>query len=230
MTAVSSVRAVSAAAAKCRRWCPEDRSFERKPLFKFTWRPAAEIRHRPATRSKNPIGQPFPSTAPVVTGVTVTTTSTSASATSTSTLRFSLPSFVVRSGFDGLTQHDFKVLEPPALIQCITQRVLGFAPLSVGRRRARASTALHPLSRHVQRTRIRATGDVPAPDPLQEGPVAYRACEKPDALAYGHTVSDRRSNCEVGTRGNAKLPASLPGLGREALEAATSPLATPLRP
>jgi hypothetical protein len=27
------------------------------------------------------------------------------------------------------------------------------------------------------------------------------------------TVSDRRSNCEAGTRGNARLPASLPGLG-----------------
>lgn len=51
----------------------------------------------PATRSKNPIGQPFSSTVPVVTGVTVTTTSTSASTTSTSTLRFSLPSFVVRA-------------------------------------------------------------------------------------------------------------------------------------
>ena len=50
----------------------------------------------PATRSRNPAGQPFSSTGPVaMTGVTVTTTSTSA--TSTSTLRFSLPSLVVRA-------------------------------------------------------------------------------------------------------------------------------------
>jgi hypothetical protein len=53
-TAFSSVRAVSAGAAKCRRWCPEDRSFERKPLFEFTLRSAAEIRHRTGDAVEEP--------------------------------------------------------------------------------------------------------------------------------------------------------------------------------
>jgi hypothetical protein len=37
-----------------RRWCPEDRSFKRKPLFKFTFRPAAEIRHRTGDAVEEP--------------------------------------------------------------------------------------------------------------------------------------------------------------------------------
>jgi hypothetical protein len=36
------------------RWCPEGRSFERKPLFKFTLRPAAETRHRTGDAVEEP--------------------------------------------------------------------------------------------------------------------------------------------------------------------------------
>src|SRR5437588_601136 len=62
------------------------------------WDPRRRFGIEPATRSKNPSGQPFASTEdPAGTGVTVTTTATSASGMSTSTFKFSLPSFVVRA-------------------------------------------------------------------------------------------------------------------------------------